>query len=88
MSDGRLAKNPCPLIPFLRTLVSRLAYVKKDGLVDTGLNSIIMLIYTILFYAPLCYTMLFYAVVYAMVFLHSILYYAFLCYAMSRYAML
>ena len=35
---GRLAKSPCPLSQFfLRTSVSRLTYVKENGLVDTGL---------------------------------------------------
>ena len=40
VSAGRLAKNQCPLSQFdLRTSVSRLMYVKKNGLVDTGLQS-------------------------------------------------
>ena len=38
MSAGRLVKSLCPLSQFfLRTPVSRLTYVKKNGLVDTGL---------------------------------------------------
>ena len=40
MSAGRLAKGPCPLRQlFLRRSVSCLTYVKKNGLVDTGLYS-------------------------------------------------
>ena len=38
VSADRLAKSPCPRSQFLlRTSVSRLAYAKNNGLVDTGL---------------------------------------------------
>ena len=38
VSAGRLARSLCPLKPiFLRTSVFRSTYVKKNGLVDTGL---------------------------------------------------
>ena len=41
VSAGRLAQSQCPLSQFvLRTSVSRLTYVNKNGLVDTGLQGL------------------------------------------------